>query len=317
MRHVFILVAVVGCGKSFTEPVSSADAGDTFVDGFSPPAVTDGFERYITPIISNVAPGADLNYCQWVADPDTVDRQVVDFKHYQSLGGHHEVLYATTKIAPIGTTEICSVQDMLNVNFLGGGEGTVTSAVDLPGGYAFALPAGSGLMVNAHYLNSTDQALNVQSVADVKFGDPANPLKPAGFVAVNYDEFMIPANSVHTEDAYCTAPRDLSFFLWGNHMHQWGMAETTELIHAADGTHTMMENSPSWSAELTYNTPWINYGVTTPFIVKAGDTFHLSCTWNNNTDSPILFPTEMCVGTGFTLEAMPQAVCEAAAQASP
>ncbi len=76
-------------------------------------------------------------------------------------------------------------------------------------------------------------------------------------------------------------------------------------------TTTMMENTANWSSELTFNTPWMTWDPSTPFVVQAGDVFHLNCTWKNTTSDPVLFPTEMCVATGFTLEAMPQAVCEA------
>ena len=48
-----------------------------------------------------------------------------------------------------------------------------------------------------------------------------------------------------------------------------------------------------------------------PFVVNPGDIFHVQCSWNNTTSDPLTFPTEMCVSTGFTLEAMPQSVCEA------
>ena len=304
MRKLLLpLLLVVGC-------TDNKGDGFTYVAGFDPPPVADGFTRYVTAPIEDVQPGADDNYCQWVADPSDVDRQVVDFQKYQSAAGHHLVLYATSKIEPIGTTEICSVQDMLSVNFLGGGEGSVTSAIQLPGGYAFDLPANMALMVNDHYLNATDETLTVQSVADVKFGDPNDLQKPVGFVAVDYEQFDVPANSSATSDAYCTATTTLSFFMWGNHMHQYGASETSEIIHP-DKTTTMLESSPQWSPELMYNTPWITWDVTAPYVVNPGDVFHLTCSWNNTTSNDVMFPTEMCVGTGFVLEAMPQSVCEA------
>ena len=303
MRKTLLAIIVLGaCGTN--------DNSVPLVAGFTLPALDPSYERYITQPIDAVAPGADVNYCQWVAAPSTVDRQVDDLKHYQSLGGHHLVLYATTKNEAIGTTRICTTDDMLSVNFLGGGEGTVTSAVQLPGGYAFDLPAGQSLLINDHYVNATDKVLDVQSAVDIKIGDPNAPLKPVGFVAVNFDQFTIPAESDTTVDAYCTAPSTLSFFMWGNHMHQLGFAEYSELIHP-DATTTMMENNTTWSPDQTFNTPWVEWDPTTPFVVNAGDVFHLNCTWHNTTSADVLFPTEMCVATGFTLEAMPQAVCEA------
>jgi hypothetical protein len=301
----YLVVLAAGC-------TSSSSGGTKLVAGFDPPPVPEGYQRLVAPEVDDVAPGDDLNLCQWLAAPVAEGGQVVDLKAYQGRGGHHFVLYATTEKMPIGESHICTTQDMLSVNFLGateaGGEGE--DDVSLPAGYAFDLPAGQWLMADAHYLNASDDTYDTQAVVDIKYGDPKAPLAPVGFVAVNFDEFDIPANQDLTQDAYCTSTNDLSFFMWGDHMHQYGSAEMSEIIHT-DGSTTQMASNPIWSPELTYNTPWVHWDTSTPFVVKAGETFHLQCSWHNTTSNDILFPTEMCVGSGMVLEGMPQAVCEA------
>lgn len=308
MKKIIFAVVVAGCTSS------SSPSGVPLIKGFNPPPPASGYKRYVLPDIPDLQPGADVNYCQWVEMPIDTDRQVIDMQRYATTGGHHLTLYASTAIENIGTTRPCTTEDMLSVTFLGGGEQGGASTVALPGGFAFAFPAKQALMVNTHYLNATDNVMDVQSVVDVKYGDPKNPLAAVGFVAVNYDQFTIPAGQDVTADAYCTAPTTLSFFMWSNHMHQYGKAEMSELIHP-DQTKTMMVQNTTWSAEQAYNPQWRQWDPSTPFVVNAGDVFHLQCSWHNSTTSDILFPTEMCVGTGFTLEAMPQAVCEATAQA--
>ncbi|HTR55967.1 MAG TPA: hypothetical protein VMJ10_35065 [Kofleriaceae bacterium] len=296
----------------FAAACSSSASGPKLVAGFDPPPVEKGYVRLVAPEVDDVQPGDNLNLCQWLAPPAKDAGQVVDLKAYQGRGGHHFVLYATSEEMPIGESHICTTMDMLSVNFLGateaGGEGE--DDVSLPDGYAFDLPAGMWLMSNTHYLNASDDTYDTQSVVDIKYGDPKNPLAPVGFVAVNFDQFDIPPNQDLTMDAYCQLGQDLSFFMWGDHMHQWGAGEFSEVIHA-DGTTTQMASDPIWSPELTYNTPWVHWSPSTPFVVKASDVFHLHCSWHNTTDTDILFPTEMCVGSGMVLEGMPQAVCEA------
>src|SRR2546428_5979092 len=40
-----------------------------YVAGFHPPQTPEGYTRFISPITRNIAPGADLEMCQWVAGP--------------------------------------------------------------------------------------------------------------------------------------------------------------------------------------------------------------------------------------------------------
>jgi hypothetical protein len=127
---------------------------------------------------------------------------------------------------------------------------------------------------------------------------------------VNWEGFNITPGPDYTTDAWCTAKTKLSFFMWGNHMHEWGKAETSELIRA-DNSVVPMAKDMGWSPEQTFNTPWVQWDPSAPMVVNAGDRFHLTCTYHNDTDAAIMFPREMCVGSGFVLEAMPQAICDA------
>ena len=287
--------------------------GPSYVPGFSPPAAEAGYTRVVTPPVMNIQPGDDLNYCQWIADPSTVDQQIIKVGGYQSVGGHHLTLYATTIKEKVGTSRICTNDDMLAITFLGavGGEGNGTNVVTLPDGLAFSYPKGQALMVNAHYINATDNVIDGQSVADIQYADPKHPLQPVGFLAVNWTDFMIPTGGMdYTSEATCTATQKLSFFMWGNHMHEYGVSETSTLIRQ-DGSQQMLAADPHWSKELTFHTNWVKWDPATPMVVNAGDKFHLSCTWRNTTPDVVGFPREMCVATGFVLEAMPQSICEA------
>jgi hypothetical protein len=265
----------------------------------------------VAPPVLGIAPGSDQTYCQWLADPSDVDRQIVDVEGYQSPGGHHLVLYATTVHETVGTSRLCTQEDMLSISFVGavGGEGNTSSAVKLPAGLAFDLPKGMSLMANAHYLNATDAPFDGQSVADVRFGDPEHPLAPVGFLAVTWAGFKIPPGpSDYTSEASCTATRKLSFFMWTNHMHEYGRSMFSELVRQ-DSTVVSMSRDTSWSPEQAFNAPWVRWDPAAPLVVNPGDQFHVSCTWHNTTDAAIATPREMCIASGFTLEAMPQAIC--------
>jgi hypothetical protein len=300
MTRVIWILAIAGCSVS-----------DRYVDGFSPPDPAPGHTRLIAPTIPSIAPGADQTYCQWLAEPSDVDRQIVDMQGYQSRGGHHLVLYATTVVEPVGTSRICTDEDMLSITFVGaiGGEGNDVGKADLPEGLAFGVPKGLALMANTHYFNATDETFDGQSVADVKFGDPAHPLSTVGFVSVVWNGFAVPNDGkYYTSDASCTADKQFSFIMWANHMHETGTSVFSEVMRT-DGSVVSMARDDSWSPEQAFNSPFSRWGVATPMVVNPGDQFHVSCTWLNTTGGKLVFPREMCIGFGFTLEAMPQTIC--------
>ena len=71
-----------------------------------------------------------------------------------------------------------------------------------------------------------------------------------------------------------------------------------------------MAQDDSWTKDKTFNPAWVRWDPSVPLVINPGDTFHVSCTWNNTTSNSLMFPVEMCVSTGFTLEEMPMAICE-------
>jgi hypothetical protein len=288
----------------------ATDHGVEYIAGFSPPPVEAGYTRYVTPTIHDLHPGDDEMFCQWVAPPVDHDRQIIDTGGFQSVGGHHVVLYATSEVEAVGTSRICTTRDMLTVNFVGavGAEGV--SSAKLPDGMAFTVPAGFALMTNTHYFNATDNTIDGQSVIDVEYADPSVHLPGASQVAVNNDGFTIPPGGLFTYDAYCTAQATYRFFMWGNHMHEWGAHTMSEVLRAGSSRRDLMAQDDAWTKDKTFNPAWVRWDPSTPFVVNAGDTFHVSCTWNNTTSDPLMFPIEMCVSTGFTLEEMPMAICD-------
>ncbi len=288
-------------------------APDPYMKGFSPKAPQPGYTRYIAPVVHDIQPGDDTEYCQWLEAPATTDRQIIDMLGQQSLGGHHIALYASDINEAVGTTRICTTQDMVSIAFIGGagGEGGM-SATNLPEGYAFSLPAGKALMANTHYLNATDGVFDAQSVADIKFADPKNPLAPVGMYVVNWDQFTVPAGQAYTGNAYCTADRTLNVLKWTNHMHEWGQSALSEVIHP-DGTKTMLVQDTTWAPERAFNPVWANWDPAQPLVINPGDKLHVQCSWANTTNADLIFPREMCDGVSLVLEDIPQTVCEATA----
>lgn len=313
MKRLTLIMLALTIGAGCTKAMSDDDGngGDQLVAGFDPPAAPAGYKRYITPVVHMLQPGQDLILCQWIDSATADEVDIADVQGYQTVTGHHIILYSSSENMPVGFSRECTSDDMVSVQFLGGvgGEGA-GSVATLPDGYVFRHGKGRTLMANVHYLNATDKVQEVQSVLDIKMAPPSPNLKPAGMAVINYLDVEIPANSTsYTVDAYCTWPTDTSLFMWSNHMHADGLTVYSE-AKRPDGTIVPLVTDASWKAEEAFNPAWKYWDVTTPTLIHGGDEMHVSCTWKNPNNTPLMFPDEMCDAVGFYAESGDELICD-------
>jgi len=307
MRKGFVTLA---CGLSLVGCAS--DSSQSYIAGFSPPPVPAGYERFVTPVVENIQPGDNVEYCQWIAAPQDTRRDVLAFTGAQSKTGHHTVLFATTETNfAVGESHECTTDDMISVSFIGGvgGEGAGESSNALPDGVYFSVPPGQALMANTHWLNATDSPVEGQAVIDVKFADPDPSRTIADLFINNGDQFELPPATPTSYDVSCTLQQDLSFALLGNHMHTYGTSVYSELVHP-DGTKDMLVQDAVWNPENQFNPQVVKYEIATPKVAHAGDVYHTHCEWTNTTSKTMLFPDEMCGGFGFYFPSNGQLVCD-------
>jgi hypothetical protein len=312
-RFGLILGTVTSCAGLVACASSPSDPQEELVAGFEVPPVPDGYTRYIAPAIHKLQPGEDKMFCQWLDVAPDSDRDMIDLKGYQTVTGHHAVLYSSSENEPVGTSRECTTDDMVSVEYLGGvgGEGGANTG-NLPDGVVFRHRKGRTLLVNSHYLNATDKVQDVQSVVDIKTSPPSPDRIAAGMAVINYSDLQIPANTPsYSVDLYCNWPSDTSLITFSDHMHANGKSAFSEVKHA-DGTIESLASDPSWSPEQSFNPTFNKFDLSAPRKIKAGDQAHVNCTWSNPTGAAIRFPTEMCDSFGFYLESTEQLVCEAA-----
>lgn len=298
MRNLGIVAIglLAACGNS--DPGAGTDKGP-FVDGFEPPALQAGYTRLVMPIIPDIPPGTDKMWCQWVSPPSDGDMDIVNVVGNQSQGGHHIVLYATSTIAPVGMSRPCNDADLVSLRFLGaiGGEGASGVSQGLPPGAVFRLPKGQALMANVHYVNASTHPINGQGYLDMKTAPPDPSAKVANLFVNVGDTFAIPASKHYASDVNCTVQDTMQVFFFANHMHEWGSAAFTELVHP-DGTKTPVRMDKTWTKEAVFNPNLDRWPIDAPLIINKGDVVHTHCEWNNTTANELKFPHEMCVGFG-------------------
>jgi hypothetical protein len=265
---------------------------------FAPKAVAEGYTRVVAPVIKDIPPGADITYCQYILPPV---EQTVDILHVtgeQSAGGHHAVAFATTASRLGESAECREDEQMENGGFLGGtgGDG---AAITLPEGVAFRLSEGNGIMINSHFINTSDDFVDGESVLDLKFVEVDRSRKIAGFFALNYSGFEIPPSGKEHASSDCVFDRDAEIFALSNHMHEYGASASTHVTRAVVGTPELVNEVKAWSPEMVGNPRWAMFLESGSLKMAKGDTMTVDCNWENTTASPLVFPREMCVITGF------------------
>jgi hypothetical protein len=284
--------------------------GPAPIAGFDPGPVPAGFVRYMTPPLAGIAPGGDVLACQWLSDPLTADEDVLAVRGAQSKLGHHVVLYATMDAEAVGTTRPCTSADMAEMRFLGfvAGEAGPSSAGVLPDGVVVRVPAGMALLANVHFVNASRAPIDGQAAIDVRLADADPSRTTAGFFVNTTLKLDVKPMQRATSDVVCKAPRDLPMLLMANHMHGAGTSASTEVIHA-DGSSDALVVDPAWSTEQEFDPAWTRWPLASPFLIRAGETVHTRCTWENATGTELEFPDEMCAGLGFFLGDGSQVAC--------
>jgi hypothetical protein len=297
-------VALVGCGT----PEKSE-----YIDGFTPPPVLARYTRFVTPVIHDIQPGQDITYCQWLQAPADHDVLVLSFMGAQSKWGHHVVLFSDTANYPVGESHECKSNDMPSVRFVGGSAGEASNAlIAFPPNVVTKIPAGSSIMASTHFINASEQVIDGQGVVDLEMIDArdasASNYTVSGFMTNVGDGFNLAPNSMTPYDISCVVQQDMNFFAYGNHMHEWGYSAFTEVIHP-DGTKLMLHEDTMWKPEFATHPTLSKWDLNSLNSVKAGETIHTHCEWNNTTTSAISFPREMCAGFGFFLPSSPDITC--------
>jgi hypothetical protein len=301
------------CGST-NGPATPPDTASAAV--FSPPPAGEGYTRLVAKKIPDIKPGADITYCQYVMPALDHDVDILSLTGYQSAFGHHIVAFSfaddgTKQIGesfPCMGTEVSSGSPGgagLDVgSYLGGIAGANdknNSGSPLPEGVAFRLKTGNGIMLNVHFLNTGDKTVDGNGVIDVKLAEPdPNRLIASMFVNVNLNFDLAPKERTDSS-VECVAQKDTQIIMASNHMHEYGVAASSEVVRAGSTVAESLHDDPTWTYDMQFNIVYSRWPAATPYVVHAGDTIRTNCSWQNTTANALTFPREMCVGIAFVL----------------
>ena len=234
-RSLVLLMLLGGCSNSSSQPtVEMLPDLKSILD--AKPA--NGYQ-IILPITKDLQPGTDNEVCTWtdlVVDHDVDIRAV---QGYQTVTGHHVILFSTTKTQPPGTTRTCSDDDMATFRFAAGagGEGQ-TARNEAPGNLVFRIPAGSQFVINHHYINATTAPHDAQSAVNIYLADAGGSYVPSGGLAFLNTGMRIPPGN-NSVDVSCTMEHDAKVWSIFPHMHTFGTRITIQQRDGDDDEHAV------------------------------------------------------------------------------
>lgn len=287
------LLSLLSLGTAACGDAPAPDDPAESPDG--PPA---GYVRYRTPAIT-LQPGESGQRAQVVSAPFDADLDVADLIGTQTAGGHHALMYSSTRDEPVGTTRPWEDADQLVTRFVGGIGGEGAGAVELPEGVVFRIRAGSRMLIQTHYINTTAEPILGESVLDVKLVEPAAGAQVASlFGSTDIGVAVPPGES--SMDVACVLQDDIRLLMWANHMHEHGFEVSTRLTDPDGATVDVKTDEPwdyGWALEPNFG----HRSPEDPLVLPRGSTLETRCTWRNTGGEDVAFPDEMCVFFGLFL----------------
>jgi hypothetical protein len=229
----------------------------------------------------------------------------------QASGGHHVTLYYVDNQRPVGMSPCSGTTEMEDWHFVvgAGGEGNAGDLVDLAPGLAIRIPAGKQLMIQLHYINIMGEEYPARDTMSVYFADPAKVVAYASDFVINDEKFRIEPGQKLVSTMDCVIPQDVQLSMFLGHMHEHGVQYTLEKIDEAGNVIESMYDE-KWAPSFASHPPIDKFSVEAPLKLAKGTRLRQRCEWNNTSTSPLLFPTEMCVGFGYYFPGDARLMCE-------
>lgn len=290
VRRCLIAIAAAGAagaaGAGCTDPAGPGPAP-------GPPEVTDvrvpipapdpSFVDVISPDLS-LEPGQEAIYCFYLDNPIGrfgTDRLVVP----DAVTRHHVALRRATQRRPHGTFEDCT-HDQEDLQL-----GDLFVGSDLPAGWAAEIPADAQLVLEMHYLNTTDlpllarDVIRMHRVPDAEIAHWVHALHMK-----TYDLIVPPGDSARAFD--CTTATDVTLYEHWGHQHYAARRFAAEITRPGAPAETLY--TAEWGVD-----PAVRGSLSAPIPIPAGTRFRITCEWTNATGRPITFPEEMCAFGGI------------------
>jgi copper type II ascorbate-dependent monooxygenase-like protein len=282
-----------GCPES-NPPAAPGPDVDT---GIGVPGPDEGIQLRMA---TTVAAGQEITYCQYFHLPDhTVE--VNRFEHEYTQGSHHLLLIRVDPTAPppegmfpCGSSEAVNIDDR-PIGILYGAQ-TPEGEADLPDGVAMELEAGSTVLMQSHYLNTTTEDLDASVTVNLWFTDPSTVQEQASTLFFFNPFIYVPAGEEASTTMRCPLPAGTHLLSAASHMHRHGTGFEAQVLD--DGQASALYHTDQWAD------PDPASFFDHPLEVGADSQLEFTCHYQNDDDVDVAVgfsaqTDEMCIFAGL------------------
>jgi len=304
-----LILALTACNPGADD--SAADVVDLRGDF---PDAPEGGVQFVTPD-QTIPAYTEKQWCYFdtYTGPDVA---ITDVDTWQSQYGHHIQLLSTQNTVdefPDGDAFDCTDRSTLPMTdmdpiYIAQPEEVGHTDMHLPEGMGVELESGTRIVLQSHYLNTSEDDILVNDVVNIGVMDPEEVETWAAPFAHVLTDMPIPAGQETTLKVDCTFDGDYDILYLGGHMHEWGVRYSIDWLKDTDDTENVYTVDP-WDA-LYRDQPPMNSYQDGEMVVSAGQGFETSCTWYNDTDHEMNFPEEMCATFGMLYPSKVPQICD-------
>lgn len=244
-----------------------------------------------------IHPGRDKQYCQYLDVLDD-DMYIRAFHSYQGTHGHHLILFTALVQEDAGTVVDCSTgEDMVRFRPVVSNERF--GYEQFPPGFAVHVQKGQQLVLQQHYVNTTEHTLRVRDVVQIDPLPASEVTTLVGFLGLSDITFKFPPSPDEQSMVFdCRIPYDANLLVLGPHMHEWGVRFKTEMGPKTGPMDTLID-VPQWSADQRDLPKISKFPVDSPMPMRGGEVIRTTCVFKNTTKHALEFPEEMCATFGY------------------
>ncbi len=284
-----------------------AACSDPATEGWEPPALADGWIRYVTPELQ-LPPLSDQLYCTFATLPqdgaiqdalEWTDSDMLHLSHIVVRPAPDDVGYEDGEVADC--TELgdwwASSAPLYETAIKTRNEG-----LGLPPGVGFPIREGQRFVIDAHFINFTEEWSTAIVGLDLLLMDLDEVKAEAGAMSLDMgDDLVVPVGGRWTNDFSCEFSTAVTLLSVNPHMHERGQEFRLEW-QRVDGSTQAVIDIDRWQDTFTEYPPELDYAPGS-IVTAPGDVFRTECTWDNDLDHPLVFPEEMCttIAVGYPL----------------
>ena len=289
----------------------SEEPGDSWpIPSLEPPLEGQGLQMALD---YTVPPGEEVWICNVFPIPTDGPASVHSVEFEQSPGMHHMTISSTGLTPPkteYGLRECGELYDELmdSVVAVFGSQGSSHDVMTLPPGVAATLPASLDIIHEMHFVNVTDQPVEIFSRVNAYTMDAADVDEGIWGGQVRDEFITLPPESTTTEWSRCVFNRDVEVLFLASHTHGLGQEFTVAPFDGETVGDVFYVNDDLHEPKI------VQY--TEPMLISEGQGFEWTCTWNNPNEFEINYgltsADEMCnlaiVHTPFDINAQCEVV---------